>query len=99
MQGRIFMAFLGAAAVVTGATPAPAQKLTTYDCRDGAQFVVAFYEGDQAAHVQLDGKTMRLAKRLSASGSRYVKGDVTLRMTTTGVTLKRRKKTTQCTAR
>jgi membrane-bound inhibitor of C-type lysozyme len=85
-----------AAAVLPGA-PAAAQTFRTYHCRDGSEFIVAFYTGDTRAHVQLDGKAMALTKRLSVSGSRYAKGDVTLRMTKTGTTLKRGKQTTECT--
>ena len=77
---------------------ASAQTFRTYHCRDGSEFIVAFYTGDTRAHVQLDGKAMALRKRLSVSGSRWTKGDITLRMSKTGATtLTRGKQTTQCT--
>jgi membrane-bound inhibitor of C-type lysozyme len=94
-----FIALLGLAGVAIGSAPAAAQTFTTYDCRDGARFVVAFYPGDETAHVQLDGKTVALTKRTAVVGSRYAKGDITLRMTKTGTTLKRGKHSSDCTAR
>jgi membrane-bound inhibitor of C-type lysozyme len=49
--------------------------------------------------LQLDGKAITLPKRLSLSGSRYAKGDITLRITKTVVTLKRGKQSTECITR
>ncbi len=93
-----FIALLAAVLRSARRRPSP-QTFTTYDCRDGAQFVVAFYPGDKTAHVQLDGKTVALTKRTAVVGSRYAKGDITLRMTKTGTTLKRGKHSSDCTAR
>jgi membrane-bound inhibitor of C-type lysozyme len=87
---------IGIAAAVLGQAPAWADTFTTYHCRDGSQFVVAFYERDSAAHLQLDGKAVTLRKRPSVSGARYVAGGVTLKMTKTAVTLQRGKRTTDC---
>jgi len=86
------------AGVFAGWLPACAQTFTTYHCRDGSEFVAAFYEGDKRAHLQLDGKAITLAKRLSLAGARYVKGDITLRITKAGTTLKRGKTSTECAA-
>jgi membrane-bound inhibitor of C-type lysozyme len=76
-----------------------AQIFSSYQCRDGAQFVVAFYQGDKAAHLQLDGKAVTLPKRVAARGTRYAKGDITLRMMKTSTTLQRGKRMSECTAR
>jgi membrane-bound inhibitor of C-type lysozyme len=84
---------------VLGPIPALAQTFSTYQCRDGAQFVAAFYQGDKAAHLQLDGKAVRLPKRVAAVGTRYAKGDITLRIMKTSTTLQRGKRMTDCTAR
>ena len=78
--------------------PTAAQVFTTYYCRDGSEFVVAFYEGDKRAYLQLDGKALTLARRLSVRGRRYAKGGVTLLFAKTGTTLKRGKHMTECTA-
>ena len=98
MRRRKIIMLLGAAGVFAGQFPAHAQIFSTYHCRDGSEFVVSFYDGDKRAHVQLDGKAIALQKRISLSGARYVRGDVTLRMTKTATTLKRGKKTTDCSA-
>lgn len=96
MQRHIFIALLGAAGILADQSPAPAETFFTYRCRDGSEFIAAFYEGDSRAHLQLDGKAVALAKRMSVSGSRYVKGDITLRITKTATTLKRGKQLTEC---
>jgi membrane-bound inhibitor of C-type lysozyme len=99
MRPSYFIATAIAAAAVSWQTAALAQTISTYQCRDGAQFVVAFYPGDKAAHVQLDGKAVRLTKRVAAIGTRYAKGDITLRIMKTTTTLQRGKRMAECTAR
>jgi len=98
MRPSHFIAIAIASAVMPWQTPALAQTFATYQCRDGAQFAVAFRQGDKAAHLQLDGKVMRLPKRVAATGTRYAKGDITLRMMKTSTTLQRGKRMTDCTA-
>jgi membrane-bound inhibitor of C-type lysozyme len=99
MRPSHFTAIVVAAAVMSWQTPALAQTFSNYQCRDGAQFAVAFYQGDKAAHLQLDGKALRLPKRVAAVGARYAKGDITLRMMKTTTTLQRGKRMTECSAR
>jgi len=96
MRRQRFIALLGATAVLAGQLPVYAQTFFTYRCRDGSEFVAAFYEGDTRAHLQLDGKALALSKRISMSGSRYAKGSITLRITKTATTLKRGKQVTEC---
>ena len=98
MPQRKIIMLLAAAGFFAGQSEAFAQTFSTYRCRDGSEFVVAFYEGDKRAHMQLDGKAIALRKRLSLSGARYSRGDVSLRMTKTATTLKRGKRTTDCSA-
>ena len=98
MRIRNVMLFLSAIAIPIGPGPAWAQTFFTYHCRDGSEFVAAFYEGDRRAHLQLDGKAIALAKRPSFSGARYVKGNITLRISKTATTLKRGKRSTECSA-
>jgi membrane-bound inhibitor of C-type lysozyme len=96
MRGRTaLLTALGLAAVVP---PAAAQTFVTYHCQDGTEFNAVFFEDDRRAHVQLDGKAIALARRPGISGTRYVKDDVTLRITKTAATLKRGKLSTQCSA-
>jgi membrane-bound inhibitor of C-type lysozyme len=92
----MFIALFGAAAVLFCQLPAGARTFFTYHCRDGSEFIAAFFEGDSRAHMQLDEKEMTLPKRVSLSGSRYSKGGITLRVTKTGTTLKRGKQLTEC---
>jgi membrane-bound inhibitor of C-type lysozyme len=93
-----FFALAVAATALPWQTPALAQTFTTYQCRDGSSFVVAFYERDKKAHLQLDGKPMSLLKRVAANGARYARGDVTLRIMKTTTTLQRGKRMTECSA-
>ena len=93
-----FIMLLGAAGIVLSQLPVFAQTFLTYRCHDGSEFIVAFYEGDKRAHLQLDGKAVALPKRIALSGSRYAKGDITLRITKTVTTLKRGKRLTECAA-
>ena len=98
MRGRHFIPWLGAAALVISAPRVLAQTFLTYHCRDGSEFVVALLEDKRFAYLQLDGKAISLRRRLSLSGSRYSKGDITLRISEKGTTLERRKRSTECTA-
>jgi len=84
----------GAALLVgTAASPSLAQTtFQTYNCADGSQFIVGFFEYDKRAHLQLDGKAVTLGKRLALSGSRYTGSGVTLTIKKTGTTLKRGKR-------
>ena len=77
-----------AATLALAATPAAAQTFLVYQCADGSQLAVAFFDSDTHAHIQLDGKAIALSKRLSISGSRYSGSGVTLRITKDGTTLK-----------
>jgi len=99
MRQRGFVATMGAAGILIGQSPVFAQTFRTYNCYDGSQFILAFFEGDKRAHLQLDGKAITLPKRISLSGSRYAKGDISLRITKTVVTLKRGKQSTECITR
>lgn len=77
--------FLIAAA---GASPAVAQTFQNYHCADGTQFIVGFFEYDNRAHLQIDGKAVTLARRFGLSGARYSGGGVTLKITKTRTTVK-----------
>jgi len=78
------------AALLAGALGSSAASAQTtfqnYRCADGTQFIAGFFRPDSRAHLQLDGKSVTLAKRLALSGSRYSGGGVTLKITKGGVT-------------
>jgi membrane-bound inhibitor of C-type lysozyme len=89
------LAIVGAAGVVT---PASAQTYLHYTCAGGALFEAALFPGTRAAFVQVDGKSLQLPKRLSATGARYSRGGITLRIKGRAATLKRGGKTLNCIA-
>src|SRR6266853_118243 len=83
----IFGKVLLVAAVAAGSSAAVAQTtFKNYRCADGTQFIVGYFQYDSRAHLQLDGRSVTLAKRLALSGSRYTGSGVTLKMTRAGAT-------------
>ncbi|MHC4045438.1 MliC family protein [Bradyrhizobium sp. 23AC] len=74
------------AAGMTSARQTEAQTFQTYRCADGTQFIVAFYDADKRAFLQIDGEPVTLAKRLSVAGKRYSGAGVTLTIPKTGST-------------
>jgi membrane-bound inhibitor of C-type lysozyme len=79
--------------VAAGASPALAQTIwQTYSCGDGSQFIVGFFQYDKRAHMQIDGKSVTLNRRLALSGSRYSGRGVTLTVGRTGTRLKHGKR-------
>ena len=92
-KSNIFGVALCAAAAAAVASPGFAQTtFQNYRCADGSQFIVGFFEYDKRAHLQIDGKSVTLGKRLALSGSRYSGGGVTMTITRAGTTLKRAKR-------
>ena len=88
---------IGIAGSVCLALPAAAEGISLYQCADGLQFALAFYEADSRAHIQLNGKSLSLPKRLSLSSSRYSQSGVTLQIGKDATTLKRpREPVTTC---
>jgi membrane-bound inhibitor of C-type lysozyme len=93
----MFGAALFAGAAAMGAGPASAQTFQGYRCADGTRFIVAFYDRDSRAYLQIDGRAVTLAKRLNWSGSRYSGDGVTLTIGRAGVAVKHAKRpTTAC---
>jgi membrane-bound inhibitor of C-type lysozyme len=90
MNCRMIAVFgAGLFAVWVAAAPSRAFAQTSfqnYRCADGTQFIVGFFQYDSRAHLQLDGRSVTLAKRLALSGSRYTGSGVTLKMTKAGAT-------------
>ena len=89
----LFGAALCVAGVLAGSLPAFAQTtFQNYRCADGSQFIVGFFQYDKRAHLQIDGKSVTLGRRLALSGSRYSGGGVTLKIRKAGATLKHAKR-------
>jgi membrane-bound inhibitor of C-type lysozyme len=88
-QITILCALLAAGTALAG-SPASAQTTTfqTYRCGDGTEFIVGFFEYDKRAHMQVDGKSVTLQKRVWLTGARYSGGGVTLTVKKSGTTLK-----------
>jgi membrane-bound inhibitor of C-type lysozyme len=82
----ILLAFAMLAGGTFQAPPARAQTFQSYHCADGTQFIVAFYEYDKRAFLQIDGAPVTLARRLTMSGARYSGAGITLRIGKTGAT-------------
>jgi membrane-bound inhibitor of C-type lysozyme len=78
-------------AIATGSSTA-AQTFQSYRCSDGTRFLVGFFEYDKRAFLQIDGRTVTLARRLALSGSRYSGGGVTLKITSAGTTIRHAKR-------
>ena len=92
-ETTLFGAALCAAGVLAGPLPALAQTtFQSYRCADGSQFIVGFFQYDKRAHLQIDGKSVTLGKRLALSGSRYSGAGVTLKITKAGTTLRHAKR-------
>lgn len=82
----ILLGIIMLAGGISGARQADAQTFRNYRCADGTQFIVAFYDGDKRAFLQIDGEPATLAKRLAVSGARYSGAGITLRIGKTGAT-------------
>ncbi len=95
-MARPLMLLALAAGLIGVAASARAQTFNTYRCRDGTQFVAAFYHGSRSAYLKLDGRAIVLPWRMSATGARYSRGGTTLRINASAVTLTRARQTTDC---
>jgi membrane-bound inhibitor of C-type lysozyme len=82
----ILLGIIMLAGGISGARQADAQTFRNYRCADGTQFIVAFYDGDKRAFLQIDGEPATLAKQLAVSGARYSGAGITLRIDKTGTT-------------
>ena len=55
MRRRDFVTMIAAAGILIGQLPVSAQTFRTYRCYDGSQLILALFEGDKRAHLQLMG--------------------------------------------
>ena len=79
--------------------PAQAQTYHHYVCRNGASFELALFPDTKATFLQLDGKSIRLPRFVSVTGTRYRKDGVTVWIRGNRATLRRAGKRTECTVR
>ena len=96
MLGKGTLLALATTAWVVAAVPAQAQTYRHYTCRDGAQFELALFPGTKEAFVQLDGKSIRLPRFVSITGTRYRARGITLWIRGDRATLRRAGKRTEC---
>ena len=101
MNQRQTNIIFGAALFVAGIAAAPssalAQTFENYSCADGTKFIVAFYQYDRRAHLQIDGAAVTLARRFGLTGPYYSGSGVTLRIGKDGTTVRHAKrKVTSC---
>jgi membrane-bound inhibitor of C-type lysozyme len=88
----IILAFVILTAGTASARPAAAQTFQSYHCADGTQFLVGFYDYDKRAFLQIDGRSVPLAKRLTLSGARYSGAGITLKIGKVGTTVQHLKR-------
>jgi membrane-bound inhibitor of C-type lysozyme len=89
-------AALSLAALTASNVPAPAQTFFHYECAGGAHFELALLPDDKAAFLQLDGKSLRLPKFVSVTGTRYRKDGITIWIKGSRATLRRAGKRIEC---
>lgn len=79
------------------ASPAHAQTYVQYQCAGGAHFELALYSDNKAAFIQIDGKSIRMPKSVSVTGTRYRKDGITVWIKGDRATLRRAGKRIECT--
>jgi len=78
-----------AAVLAAGFSEDRAQTFVRYRCEDGSRLSAMFIEGSKAAYLQLDGKSLTLPQKISASGARFGKRRVTFWIKGASAQLKR----------
>jgi membrane-bound inhibitor of C-type lysozyme len=76
--------------LMAGFAPASAQTFVSYSCGDGKPLAAAFFPDERGVRVQLDGKSLTLKRRVSASGARFSKSGVSFWIKDQSAMLKRR---------
>ena len=83
------------AAVILSA-PAQAQTYLHYECAGGTAFELTLFPDNNAAFLQVDGKSIRLPKSVSVTGTRYRKNGITVWVRGERATLRRAGKRIEC---
>jgi membrane-bound inhibitor of C-type lysozyme len=94
--GVVLLVFSAVAALHASAK---AQTHLHYECAGGTEFDLTLLPDDKAAFVQLDGKSLRLPKFVSVTGTRYRGNGVTVWIKGERVTLRRAGKRVECKVR
>ena len=81
---------------MTFAAGAQAQTYLHYQCEGGTAFELAVYPDNQAAFLQVDGKSLRLPKSVSVTGTRYRGKGITVWVRGERATLRRAGKRIEC---
>ena len=97
MRATMLMSLsLAIVAVAAQSVPALAQNFQNYECQGGAHFELALMPDTKSSYVQLDGKSLRLPRVASVTGTRFRKGDVTIWIKGERATLRRAGKRIEC---
>ena len=80
------------------ANPAHAETYYHYECAGGTHFDLAVFASTNAAFLQIDGKSIRLPKSISVTGTRYRGSGITVWVKGNRATLRRAGKRTECKA-
>ena len=89
------LAFATAVAMAPGAA-AQAQTYVHYECEGGSHFELMLFPDTKAAFLQLDGKSIRLPKSVSVTGTRYRRDGITVWTKGDRATLRRAGKRIEC---
>jgi membrane-bound inhibitor of C-type lysozyme len=96
MPMRTSVLLFAALATALLAPPAQAQQYFHYECEGGTHFELALFPDTKAAFLQLDGKSIRLPKFVSVTGTRYRKDGITVWIKGDRATLRRARKRIEC---
>ena len=95
--GLTLVLAVAAPLAVTTSTQAQLQTFQNYECEGGAHFELAQVRGDRKAiYVQLDGKSLRMPRFVSITGTRYRRGEITIWIKGERATLRRSGKRIEC---
>jgi membrane-bound inhibitor of C-type lysozyme len=95
VRKAIWFVWLALVAMAPG-TAARAQSYLNYECEGGAHFELTLFADTKAAFLQLDGKSIRLPKSVSITGTRYRKDGITVWVNGDQATLRRAGKRVDC---
>jgi membrane-bound inhibitor of C-type lysozyme len=93
---RALAIMVAAAGSMAFAACAQAQTYLHYECAGGTAFELAVYPDKQAAFLQVDGKSLRLPKFVSVTGTRYRGYGITVWVKGDRATLRRAGKRIEC---
>jgi membrane-bound inhibitor of C-type lysozyme len=93
---RALAIMVAAAGSIAFATCAQAQTYLHYQCEGGTTFELTVFPDDSAAFLQVDGKSIRMPKSVSVTGTRYRRSGITVWVRGERATLRRAGKRIEC---